>query len=395
VTNHDYVVERISVAASGGKEDGDAVLSAISNGGRFVAFGTFAGLMRQDDNRMRDVYFYDRHNQQLELLSKFANGDVLGNVVHPGGMRNVAASHPAITPDGRFVAFTTEANLGLDDPASPVWDAFVVDRLDDGEPERVSTLPGHGGAFLPNLSADGRYIAYEAHVGPGPWEGAVHSYRYDRVTETVNALWDDGKNAEPSATWKPWLSADGQQVVYLSKTENLPGAPIYESRLRDDATPANNAAHVLVEDDWSRRAVISGDGKTWSYSRNDDLIIRTAAGTAKKIRSSRWASFSHDGRYVAFSSFNPQLLADADYDEVLVYDQQTNKLGRASATDVGEIAKGEAFYPHIAADGSTVVFTSFAEDMVPGDVNRNSDFFVVELDEGFWSRAEDFVPAAP
>jgi Tol biopolymer transport system component len=92
-----------------------------------------------------------------------------------------------------------------------------------------------------------------------------------------------------------------------------------------------------------------------------------------------------DGRFVVFATTAPSLVAhDTNrFSDVFVYDrvQRTTTLISRSLFGVQAAARGSS-RPMMAADGRTVVFQSFASDLVEGDYNDRGDIFVVKLGLG-------------
>ena len=108
---------------------------SISADGRFVAFGSNAtNLSGEDDDAVRDVFVRDLHANTTTLVSRAG-----GATGAPG---NDNTDEPAISADGRFVAFSSPANnlSGEDDDAFE--NVFVRDVL--GEP--TPTPPPAAGA---------------------------------------------------------------------------------------------------------------------------------------------------------------------------------------------------------------------------------------------------------
>lgn len=96
---------------------------------------------------------------------------------------------------------------------------------------------------------------------------------------------------------------------------------------------------------------------------------------------SRQGSISSDGRYVAFNS-NATNLFPGDTNnspDVFVRDLRT---GRTTLVSVGAngLADNGAHQPEISGDGRHVVFTSGATNLVAGDTNDTEDIFVRDLD---------------
>ncbi len=107
--------------------DGASVRPAISSDGRFVAFASEASnLVRDDRNRTADIFVHDRRTRTTILVSRSADG----------GDANGRSMAPAISSDGRFVAFQSDAsNLvcarrcpSSSEDINLLWDIFVWDR---------------------------------------------------------------------------------------------------------------------------------------------------------------------------------------------------------------------------------------------------------------------------
>ena len=86
--------------------------------------------------------------------------------------------------------------------------------------------------------------------------------------------------------------------------------------------------------------------------------------------------------------------ADVDHQDVFVVDRVDNKIAEASIRDDGGQADGGVLFPKLAPDGKAVVFMSYAVH-VADDRNGRQDIYIVELDEGFWGTAANYVPTLP
>lgn len=92
-------------------------------------------------------------------------------------------------------------------------------------------------------------------------------------------------------------------------------------------------------------------------------------------------STSFDGRYIAYESTAPTLVAgDTNAtSDVFVYDRQMNTHVRVSVSTDGDQANGASFAPKITPDGRYVVFASRASNLVSDDTNDTCDIFVRDL----------------
>ncbi len=221
--------ERVSLGFGGAESDGDSRLPAISADGRFIAYQTLSSNLLApglDTNGAYDIYVYDRQTGTTERVS-----------VGPGGIEgdSFGSFEPAISDDGRFVAFSSfSTNLlgpGIDTNATN--DVFVHDRQ-TGVTERVSIGPGglepDDQSRHSDISAEGRLVVFDSRatnlLGPGiDQNSAIDVFVHDRrtgLTERVN-LGPGGLEADFSSFAYPAISPDGRHVAFHSSSTNLLG----------------------------------------------------------------------------------------------------------------------------------------------------------------------------
>src|SRR5262245_59194874 len=101
------VTEWVSVSSDGTGGNNQSDMPAISADGRFVAFVSLAdNLVPNDTNGFTDTFVHDRLTNTTERVS-VSSRERQGN--GHSGLIGVAA-YPAISADGRFVAFVSEAD---------------------------------------------------------------------------------------------------------------------------------------------------------------------------------------------------------------------------------------------------------------------------------------------
>ena len=274
--------ERVSVASSGAQATGSSFTTAISADGRHVAFSSSASnLVPADTNFANDVFVHDRQTRQTHRVS----------ISSGGGEAFGSSARPALSGDGRFVAFESSAwNLAADD-SNGADDVFVHDRQ-TGQTQRVS-VP-NGGVHANNwsrhasISADGRYIAFESaadNLVPGDNNLAPDVFVHDRGTgRTLRMSVSTSGIPTNGPSHAPSISASGRHVAFVSDASNL--AP-------DDT---NATSDVFVRDrhfaQTERASVSTGDwdggGESWA------------------------PSISADGRHVAFTSLGTFVAADTN-----------------------------------------------------------------------------------
>ena len=136
------------------KANGTSSCPAISGDGRWVAFESSASnLVAGDTNGQQDVFVHDRQTGTTTRVS-----------VGPRAPRpTMTAAAPSISADGRWVAFDSCASNLVAGDTNGVNDVFVHDRQ-TGTTTRVSVGPGgaqaNAGSGAPAISADGRWVAF-------------------------------------------------------------------------------------------------------------------------------------------------------------------------------------------------------------------------------------------
>jgi Ca2+-binding RTX toxin-like protein len=146
----------ITLASSdaGGNEGNNASQYAdISADGRYVVFESFAtNLVAGDTNEYGEIFLKDIVTGAIALVSTDAGGN----------RGNNASTRPSISADGRYVAFSSNAtNLVVGDTG--IEDIYVKDML-TGAIERVSVneagQSGNAASSGPAISGDGRTVAF-------------------------------------------------------------------------------------------------------------------------------------------------------------------------------------------------------------------------------------------
>jgi uncharacterized repeat protein (TIGR01451 family) len=234
------ITEWVSVDSAETQANQDSVHAAMTPDGRFVAFASLASnLVPGDTNDLPDTFVRDRLTGTTERVSVDSHGregDGASGVI---GIRSL----PSLSGDGRFVAFESNATNLVAGDTSPVRDIYVADRQ-AGTLERVSVngngVGGEDSSFEPAITSDGRFVAFESFASnlvPGDdatKDVFVHD-RQTRATEKVSVN-SAGMGGE-SDSELPALSDDGQVVAFESYSRNLvPG-------------DTNSAKDVFVHDD--------------------------------------------------------------------------------------------------------------------------------------------------
>lgn len=135
------------------------------------------------------------------------------------------------------------------------------------------------------------------------------------------------------------------------------------------------ASDLVANDTNNQRDVFVRDTLT-----RRTTLASVGVGGGQGNGESREGSISADGRYVAFNT-NATNLVPGDTNnspDVLVRDLRTGRTTLASVGPNG-LADNGAHKPEISADGKHVVFTSGSTNLVAGDTNGTEDVFVRDL----------------
>jgi Tol biopolymer transport system component len=395
---------------------------AVSASGLVVAFDSVAtNLVGGDTNDVDDIFVRDRSSGRTERVSEDSNGK----------QANGGSFFPAVSGDGRLVAFQSVATNLVPDDTNGVQDIFVHDRLtgvtsrvsvashsgrqadgasnnaaisDDGRfvafvsgasnlvprgvpgvyvhdlltgvTELVSVssdgVPANGFSAPPDISADGRFVTFASfatNLVPGDTNGGFDVFVHDRATgTTVRASVDSaGVEGNGFSSLNPSISADGRFVAFDSDATNLV------------AGDTNDRRDAFVHD------LLTGVTERVSVDSAGNQGNNQSVGPGIRGGPTFGPEISGDGRFVAFDSIATNLVPDdtntcalrsiysflvpGQCPDVFVHDRQTGATFRVSVDSAGAQSNGPSTDPAIDADGSVVAFFSAATNLVPDDTN--------------------------
>ena len=345
--------ERVSVSSAEVEANGWSGGSFISADGRYVAFGSGATNLAGagDINGAYDVFVRDR-----------TLGTTVQVSVSTAGVRGDAASHPcAISPNGRYVVFESEATNLVAGDTNGQEDVFVRDLV-GGTTTRVSVrsdaTQGNAGSYDGSISADGRYVAFESEastliLGDGTF-GFGDIFVRDMTTGAITRASVSTAGVEGNdASENPSISADGRYVSYESDASNLVGGD------------TNVCRDIFVRD---RNTLVTS------------RVSLTSTGAQADGRSS-YATLRADGRAVVFDSDATNLVGgDTNaLTDVFLRDLQTGITKRLSMAFDGPQANATCVQPYISNDGLHVTFGSEAYNLTPTDSGGWWNVFMVTL----------------
>lgn len=393
---------RASVDSGGIQGNGRSAHPDISGNGRYVAFESdSSNLVAGDTNGTSDIFVHDLLTGATTVAS-----------AGPGGVP-AGGSSPAISEDGRFVAFSSGAADLVSGDTNGIDDIFVRDRQ-TGETSRISVasdgLESNGISDFPDISADGRFVAFNSEatnlVGSDT-NGSEDVFVHDRVTgETIRASVDSNGAESNGGSGPAAISADGQRVAFSSGANNLVSGDtngetdVFVHDLQTGATTrASVSSGGAQADGFGRDPAISGDGRFVAFASDATNLaggdtlgfeyiyvhdLQTGLTTpewqftdgTQMIGNSFFPAISHDGRYVAFG-FDDRGDGMAFFD-IYLRDRQSGATSRVPVSVSGGAANDSSFGPSISGDGQFTAFWSQANNLVSGDTNGVEDIFVHE-----------------
>lgn len=338
---------RVSVSSTGVQAIGGSYAPAISADGRFVAFYSYADNLVAGDDSTYDVFVHDRLTGQTTMVS-----------LSSAGVRGDGSStSPDISADGRFVAFHSDAGNLVSNDTNEIEDVFVHDQQ-TGQTIRISVsstgTQGNDVSAYPAISADGRFVAFGSKANnlvAGDTNNENDIFVHDRQTgQTTRVSVSSTGTQGNDLSGNPGISADGRYVVFESLATNLVGGD------------TNGKWDVFVHD------------------RQTGQTRRVSVGStgAQGNGGSAGASISGDGRYITFYSASSNLVpGDSNiWEDIFVHDQLTGQTNRISVATNGGSGNGGAFQPVISGDGRVVAFESEASNLLGGDTNEWRDIFI-------------------
>jgi Tol biopolymer transport system component len=410
----------VSVGVGGLAGSSNCESAAMTPDGRYVAFVSYAtNLVAGDTNKIPDVFVRDLQTQTTTLVSVGASNTT------------AAMGQPAISADGRWVAFFSSARnlvpgvsnisrgeIYLRDTVAgaTLWPSREAINLVRSNMQFTSApVPMH-----PVLSADGRYVTFAAGwtnntvTPPSGTTFATVLLQFDAVTQTTTVI--DTNGYPPASSYEeiygPEATPDGRFVGYAARLGNTLSTNCTLRRWdRQTGTTVGVSVDLvggIMTNSASVAPVLSADGRYVSFlSSATNLVSNSISNGLHLYRRDLVANvtelvdadlsnvgstadlsdvtpvMSADGRFVAYSAPDGNLVAqdNNNRDDVFLRDltTATNELisirEAALTPQTGNLAALPGLLS-ISADGQRVAYTSQATDLLASDSNQNSDVFV-------------------
>ncbi len=313
----------VSSTPSGVPVNGSSYNPSISADGRYLAFVSQASnLVDGDTNNSADVFLFDRANGDTRRISISSSGE----------QGNGWSYQPAISGDGRYIAFTSRSsNLAAPGSQPQQANIYLHDRIKK-ETWQVSTAPAgkpaNGWSEWPAISADGRFVAFSSlanNLVPGDENSVSDIFLYDRLNaQVIRVSQSSGSNGGGRWSIHPALSGDGRYLAYAAIETNQPG----------------EGANIYVYDRLT--------GQSLCLSCSESGFNGLAARNAPAI--------SADGGLVAFAGWLADSLPRQDPVAVLyLFDRKTS---RSTLLPGSRAAKPGDIQYALSEDGSSLLFST-------------------------------------
>lgn len=377
-------------------------MPSVSGDGRLIAFQSLATNLVPGTNGFGHVYVFDRSTSTTSLASVSTSGQ----------QGNGESRTPSISADGRIVCFTSRAT-NLVPGGTNGWDQVVCRDLATGQTTLVSVNSsgeqGDQSSYCVNsaISSDGRFVAFTSNARNLVMDDTNFSsdvFVHDRVAMTTRrvSVASGGVQAFGHSSFGS-ISGDGARVAFLSESHSLDpavtfgftqGAFIHDSGSNEtrfisyNGMPAPSAwfsyvSHPSISQDGNSVAFTASNSAVYVRNLQAATTARIDVGTAgdpSNMASAVWTGISANGRFVTFQCLGNNLVpsdANGTYD-VFVRDRWAHRTTRVSVATGGEEANARSDWPAISADGRVVAFLSDATNLVTPDGNNVTDPFAHE-----------------
>jgi Tol biopolymer transport system component len=401
---------------------------ALSPDGRYVAFASTARDMvqGQPDDSLLNILLFDRTTGTVKLVAQVFPLHVFLTFLN---------DIPVFSGDGRSLAFVSSVSLVPGQASAGNRNLFLYD-LSSGRTTLVSALPFGSTVlpvdhpYMPLISDDGRTVVFSSGASdlvPGlrDFNEAEDVFAYTVPTGAIEAI---TLSATASATptrhsAASAISPDGHWIAYESNAAHLVSGQVdHQERAFDGTTDVFlydtvarssllvshvNGSPATTGNDWAAGPVLNADGRYVAFTSSNNLttglltspsvyLFDRIAGTSVLVSHdpnvitedvgdhSAARAISADGRYVAFTSDAPGLVAgQADNrakPQIFLYDRITGLVTLVSHSTAGpqHVGDGESYFPAFSADGRYLAFGSNATNLVQGQTGIGGNVFLYD-----------------
>jgi hypothetical protein len=368
---------RVSVATDGTEGDGDSTKPSISADGRFVVYQSNAtNFVAGDDSRITDVYLTELAfaagtvspvrttlisflpiltAQPTTLFSETTIGNaslILSPNAHVG--QKIEITSGTGLDQLRIISGNDASTFTVD----PAWDIIP----DSTSVFRIFSTPS-AATTRGQISANGQFQGFSStgtFGEPNDPVGSAEVFLRDGASGALTraSVHDDGTPGSGTSNLHA-LSGNGNLVLFTSTATNL-------------VTDDTNFARDLFLHDSSLAQT------TRVHVANDLSEPNGPIGASAGFSIFESAGMSTSGNLIVYESSATNLVVD-DFNssrDVFLFDRNAGTVTRVSVGMDGVEPRGSSSDVTISLDGTTIVFTSDAPNMVPNDTNKANDLFL-------------------
>ncbi len=283
-----------------------------------------------------------------------------------GGVPDQASFEPAVTPNGRFVAFYSSASDLLSFPSGGSSKVVVRD-MRRGRTALASHTPaggeGNGGSSDPALSSNGRFVVFQSTASDlvdGDLAGHEDIFLSDMrsgVVSRVSTGFDGSEADGESYVYGATISGNGRWVVFTSNATNLV-----------DGVDTHGYYQVYLRD----------------VRKGTTTLVSRSTGGSGAGGSCFYPSISPNGRFVVYYANAGDIVAGGSNGKFHIYlfDAKAGTSARVSIGLMGAIGDGDSYFPVVSNNGRFVAYDSNATNLVAGDVDVAMDAFLADRETG-------------
>ena len=294
--------------------------------------------------------------------------------------RNRNPDQPVLSADGRFVAVRTVVLKGSEilllDRASTSWETISADV--NGRPTALAGAL----AAQPAISWDGRFVAFTAIaraaqlvVTPKPSNPFRQVYLRDRQTATTTLL-----SIGPAGTQglghssTPAISGNGAVVAFASAAGDLVAN---DANQKEDVFAWSSTAGAVEIVSRSTAGAAGDAGSGFPAVTGDGRQVAFASGATTLVPGDSTGSPPAPLPVISDLAAPPPAVPPPIAGDIFVRDRATGGISRISVgRDNASEANGFSTYPSISSSGRFVAFTSAADNLVATEANKARDVYV-------------------
>jgi hypothetical protein len=346
----DYTYDLVSRSSNDAKfstfyDGSDVAVGGIpSEEGRYIAFVSSA-VFSNGSGKYRQVFWRDRNTGTTKLISAAPSGEE----------GNGDCYAPAISGDGKSVAFESNANNLITDDKNGVKDIFIWHSVTN-KIERVSVdndgIEANEASYEPTVSGDGNSIAFTSTASnistTQKGESNNNVFLRDMELNTTIMISVDPSSKKGGGGSNPSIAYDGKRIAFYSQASTLVSND--NNGLWDIFLWEQNNPQL-------KRISLTADGK--ERNQGEESVNRIVS-----------PSISGNGRYIAYTTTASNMVPNDDkmFQDVFIYDTQTNNTNIASVAADGKfgnadspIGQGEKIA--ISYEGNYVAFSTKATNL--------------------------------